>query len=154
MGKRGPAKTPTAALKLHGSRLVDGRDGEPQPPEGWPARPDRLSDGGREVWGRLLPQLDDMGVLTQVDGPSLARYCEMTIRFWELNAWIRENGETYTGVNAQGTLFVRQYPQVAIAAQLAKDMLRIEQEFGLTPASRAGLKVEKPTVDDLESKYA
>ena len=62
--------------------------------------------------------------------------------------FLAKNGETYMLKDADGKpRYVMQWPQVSIAHKLATLLLRIEQEFGMTPASRPNLHVE-PSLDD------
>lgn len=157
MGKRGPCKTPTAVLKLHGSRRVASRDGEPQPEKNRPRMPNGLRAEAKNAWRTLVPKLEAAGVLTNIDGGALARYCEMFARWWSLVEFLQSNGETYQQweKNDKGVPLlddagekierdVKQWPQVNIAGNLEIRLLRIEQQFGMTPSARADLTL-RPT---------
>lgn len=154
MGKRGPAKTPTPVLQLRGSWRADTRDGEPQGPEGTPECPARLLDEARQIWDEIVPILDNMGVLTLADGNALTRYCSMFVRWWKAEEFLQKNGDSYPiyqttkggelvyDKNGRKILrYMQQWPQVSIAKSLNASLLRLEQEFGLTPAARAGLSI-------------
>ena len=144
MGRRGPAPTPTPILQLRGSTLVSKRrqKNEAQVPAGAPDRPDWLDEDARKMWDHLLPMLDGMGVLTRVDGNSLARYCRLWSRWRKAESFIEEKGDMYPlrGDDGQVKCF-QQWPQVAIANKLAQQLTRLEQEFGMTPSARARLQV-------------
>ena len=156
MGKRGPAKTPTAILKLHGSRLAKDRDKvQPKPSRGAPRCPASLSDEAKQVWRQIVPKLIDMRVLCKVDAGTLERYCDEFARWRRASDFIKQHGESYPIKNADGSLkYVQQFPQVSISSKLSASLLRIEQEFGLTPSARAGLSVTpQPTADPKQSRY-
>ena len=161
MGKRGPPRTPTRILKLHGSRRAEGRKGEcpPEPETGIPDKPDVLSERAEDIWGQVTALTDRMGVLTVADGNALARYCEMLVRWNDLAKFLAKHGETYTifayyrgmpvldNKRRKIILQIKRFPQTVIADSLATQLLRIEQQFGLTPSARVGLCV-KPKDDD------
>lgn len=159
MGKRGPAKTPTHILKMRGSWRANEREGEPEAEPGHPPRPDALSEDAALVWDQVCDTIDGIGVLAVTDGAAIARYCEMFVRWWRANEFVQKNGETYpqyhidkdgnTLRNENGNKIIRMmrtWPQVAILSDLSTQLLRLEQQFGLTPAARAGLKVESKPV--------
>jgi len=144
MGKRGPRKTPTAVLKLHGSRKLEQRGNEPTPPSGRPTCPTFLSKYAKTTWRSIVPHLEAMGVLSKIDGRTLARYCELWSRWRDLAQFIQENGSAYEYVTQGGENHWRPYPQSREFIQTAEAMLRIESHFGLTPSARASLKVDNP----------
>ena len=140
MGRRGPAPTPTTVLKLRGSTLVSKRRlaREVQGPAGLPQAPDWLDEGAKAMWDHLLPMLEGMGVLTRIDGNALARYCRLWSRWRKAEAYLDKHGEMYPLKDDQGRVkCVQQWPQVAIAAKLAQQLTRLEQEFGMTPSARS-----------------
>ena len=154
MGKRGPRKTPTAVLKLHGSRAVEKRNGEPTPPAGRPTCPAFLSKYGKTTWKSLVPMLDEMGVLSKIDGRTLARYCEEWSRWRDAAKFLQQNGSAYSYTDNDGVTHWKPYPQAREFIQLAESMLRIESHFGLTPSARASLKVRPTeTVQDVASRF-
>lgn len=141
-GRRGPAPTPTSLLKLSGSWRAKTRGNEPQPEPGAPPSPDWLDEDARAVWNELAPQLEQMGVLTQIDGRALARYCDVWVRWYKARDFLRQHGDTYPLKDESGKVkYLQQFPQVAIANKLATQLTRLEQEFGMTPASRARIQV-------------
>ena len=73
-----------------------------------------------------------IGTLHRTDGAAIERYCSLTDQWHLAVAESRIND----------------------MCKLAPTLLRIEQHFGLTPSSRAGLTVApRKTDDDLESRY-
>ncbi len=147
MGRRGPAPTPTAILKLRGSTLVTKRrdQSEPKAPKGKPRCPDWLDKDAKTMWRHLVPLLDAMGVLTRLDGNALARYCRLWSRWRKAEAFLDEKGEMYPLRDEKGQVkYFQQWPQVAIAHKLALQLTRLEQELGMTPAARTRLQVSQP----------
>jgi P27 family predicted phage terminase small subunit len=145
MGKRGPSKTPTAILQMRGSRvLYDRPDNEPEPEIGIPDRPGDMSELACQVWDQLVLELNAMGVLSIVDWRALQRYCELFVDWKQAQDFIRRNGTTYTITEPDEKgkpklVRIAKFPQVNIRDSLTLQLLRLEQEFGLTPSARAGL---------------
>lgn len=138
MGKRGPAPTPTAKLKLGGSWRANANKSEPQPPPGVPECPEYLDPVAQAMWSELAPSLLLMGVLSVIDRNSLARYCRTWSRWRRADDWIEENGETFTTDKG----YVGQVPQVAICHNLAAQLTKLEAEFGMTPSGRTRIRVD------------
>lgn len=139
MGKRGPAPTPTALLKARGSWRGASRPGEPQPKVGEPPKPAGLSKVASTAWDILAPRLAIVRCLAETDGIALARYCEL----WAAFASLR-------------TRRTRKPDDVNLLYAMLKageTMLRLEREFGLTPAARAQLTVGPADVDDDRPNY-
>lgn len=128
VGKRGPQKTPTAQLKLHGSWRAKTRDGEPLPPDGMPECPSWVTGEARNTWDRLSVDLYEMGVMTKIDNFAFARYCLYGV------LWLKELSNPG---RTEATL-----------ERYANQLNRLEQSFGLTPSSRASLKTEESKKDD------
>ena len=144
MGKRGPPKKPTAIKRAEGNpgkRPLNDREPEPDPTA--PKCPKSLSKRAKAAWKKVVPQLSQMGVLTRIDGEALARYCTMLARYWDAEDFIKEHGTVLPIRDENGNLkYLQQIPQVGMANKLAVMLLRIEQEFGMTPSSRSSIYVE------------
>jgi len=144
MGRRGPPPTPTEILKLHGSKLVNKRreQTEAKGPAGKPSCPTWLDKDAKKAWKQLVPMLEFMGVLTRIDANALARYCETWVRWRHAQEFLKQKGEVYPLKDESGKVkCLMPFPQVAIANSLAQQLLRLEQEFGLTPAARTRIVV-------------
>ena len=155
----GPPKTPTAMLKLRGSPLAKTRSNEPRPQVGIPDPPDYLTKEERANFRRFGKMLNGMGVMTVADAAMLGRYCRMFTRWLEAEKFIAENGTTYPKHDATGkTIGFGEFPQVGIADRAAGHMLKIEVQFGLSPASRPKLAAlvkrdEKPAHGNSKRSY-
>jgi P27 family predicted phage terminase small subunit len=110
---------------------------EPQPPPADCTPPETLSDVGVEKWLELTDLLTKMGVFTLADRSAIERYCLLHEQWMIVVKYVRENGMTqvtqtgYSQLTAEGSLF----------KSLPGDLLKLEQQFGMTPAARSSLKV-------------
>ncbi len=130
----GPKKTPTKILKKRGSWRAGSRGGEPVPDPAIPKKPEWVTDKAALYWYRAVKLLNNMGVLAAIDGVALGMYCDF------LDLYVRERAKG--GVRSNSDL-------IKFADQIHKG----EKAFGLTPADRAGLVVEKKPVDEGKAKY-
>lgn len=153
MGKRGPKSTPTETLKLRGSWRGNARKNEPQPDAGRPACPKWLRPEAQAMWKHLSPLLERMGVLTLVDGNCLARYCEFWARWRAASEFVAKNGEAYPIKDKDDKVIgFKKFPHTVVATQLGGELLRLEQQFGLSPAARVGLTTREAHKSDNEGK--
>lgn len=139
---RGRKPKPTALKLLDGTRADRINTAEPSPAKGRPERPAHLDDVACAEWDRIVPQLEQLGVLSQVDGAALALYCGAFSEMLAAEASVREYGLLIdTGITAEGaTPGKKANPAVAIARQARAQLHRLLVEFGLTPSSRSRLK--------------
>ncbi len=156
MGRRGPPKKPTAlktAAGNPGRRPLNKQ--EPKPERTRPACPRWLDADAKACWRDLAPQLDRMGVLTKVDRNALSRYCRIWSRWKRAEQFIQKHGEAYPLKDENGKVkYLQQFPQVATAHKAAILLLRLEQEFGLTPASRPNIVASGRQPGDELDDYA
>ncbi len=144
MGKRGPAKTPTAILERRGSWLAKTRTNEPQFEDGVPDRPDWLRPEALAAWDQIVPKLARVpGLLKTIDGNALGRYCQNLAKWMACEDFLVKHGDVYPTKNKRGdvTGFV-QYPQVNTAIKLDAALFAMEKQFGMTASARAGLTVD------------
>lgn len=152
----GMTPTPTAILKLRGSRLVRDREkrGEPTPESGIPARPRNVTNEARELWTVVTRMLERMGVVATIDGGQLERYCLMFVQWRQLQRVIAKFSTTddvlaATLKNDDARPIVRN--AWTEAHRLDAALKQIEMQFGLTPAARARLTClvhgDRKTVD-------
>ena len=139
----GPPRTPSEVLRLRGSWRGKTRTGEPEPEKGSPAMPEDFTDAEAVVWNRLTATLEGMQVVSQADWPELIRYCRQWVRWETCEAVIRREGMVYEVSGRNGKL-IKLRPEVAEAGRLDASLKAIEMQFGLTPASRSRLSIEKP----------
>ena len=127
-------------------KLLEGNPGkrkitqdEPKPPPIAPECPTWLHRDAKREWKRIAPQLEAIGILTQIDMAVFAAYCQSYARWKEAEQKVRKSGAT--AITPSG------YEQVsaweAIAKQREKDMLLCAREFGFTPASRTRVSAKE-----------
>jgi P27 family predicted phage terminase small subunit len=110
-----------------------------------PECPIWLSPFAQEEWHRTAPELERLGLLTQVDGAAFEAYCQSYANWKEATLLLRQEGLTFETPNG----YVQQRPEVAIANNAAKLMRGYIHEFGLSPSARANMNVEQGRdVDD------
>ena len=131
MGRRGPRPTPTAILKLRGSRRA-GRLGAVEPPPSRPRRPSSLSPGAARAWNQIVPGLAAVGILAAVDATALVLLCE-SIALWQTAT--AEMNRIGLIINADGR--IRRNPYLLIASRAGDQMAKMLAEFGMTPSSRS-----------------
>ena len=145
MGARGPAPQPTALRKLHGNpgkRPLP--KNEPQPRRAIPPCPRHLSKKAKAEWRRVSRELYDLGLLSNVDRAALAAYCTAWARWVEAEEIVQQKGMVIKTTNGN---FI-QNPFLSIANRAMDDMRRLMVEFGMTPASRTRVQVQKETTVD------
>lgn len=82
MATRGRKPTPTAIKELEGNpgkRPLNAK--EPKPVKKAPACPKWLEPEAKKEWRRLSKQLEQLGVLTELDMASFAAYCQAYARW-------------------------------------------------------------------------
>lgn len=155
MGKHGLPPTPTEILKLRGSWRAKLNPNEPQPPRYIPDRPDWMDDTTAQVWDEVSKGLHDSGLLTSIDGKALARYCKTWAMWRDAHDFLDEHGTTYPTKDVSGRVTgVAEFPQVSRSLKLADQLLRLEQQFGMTPSARTRIEVKpkekKTKLDDFK----
>ena len=148
MGSKGPKRTPTAQLLNRGSwRGKERSKTEPTPePEELPC-PDFLKNEAKAEWERLAPTLANQGVLTAWDRAALVAYCHQWALYMEINGAIKALLIKTIAGDA------RQNPLIRMRKETLEQLIRLAQEFGLTPATRSRVerieKGEEPDADEL-----
>ena len=151
---KGRKSTPSKLLLLKGGTAHSHRPPriqEPQPPEKMPHCPKHLNKEARKEWRRAGKILQSIGLLTEIDRMIFAAYCEAYSRWIEATLKVQELGMVYakgavqdpkTGKMIGGE--PRLNPYIRIAREAFDQMIRAGTQIGLSPSSRASLKIEKP----------
>lgn len=125
----GRKKTPTRKLELRGSWVAKTRTEEPKGTDGI-VMPKYLIGEAAKKWKEETPSLIEMGVLKKQDIDAFAQYCVLFAK-WK-----------------NKVLLDLPYGMDPETRALLTEMDKLRIEFGLTPSSRAGLKIEKPQKDE------
>jgi P27 family predicted phage terminase small subunit len=150
MGKRGKRPEPTV-LKIAkgnpGKRALN--ENEPRPPADEIAPPDWVVGKSREKWDELIPKLVAMGVMTNADIDTIARYCTMHEQYLKYLDQVRRGLDVLVMRDDAGRVkYMQSTPAATMMTKLAASMLRIEQEFGLTPSARSQISAAPPKHQD------
>ncbi|MEZ4699249.1 MAG: phage terminase small subunit P27 family [Rhodothermales bacterium] len=149
MGRRGPAPKPTKLKLLQGTYRKDrANTNEPEPEAAVPKCPSFLKGEARREWRRIVPELQEMGLLSRIDRAALCGYCASWETLVESDKVISAEGRTI--VNAKGQLVA--HPEMAIRSRAMDQLRGYMVEFGMTPASRARIHV--PEKGNLANPFA
>lgn len=121
---------------------------EPEAPTGKPTCPAHLGDIARAEWESICDQLESVQLLSPVDGRVLEIYCT-TYENWRVccddiqkhRAEHAGTGITHLSDNTQSEM---SRPIATRMEKLQDQMFKYLVEFGLTPAARARMRINKP----------
>ena len=151
MAQRGRKPKPTAVKVLEGNpgkRSLN--TGEPKPEKKAPRCPAWLEDEAKKEWKRMAKQMEQLGILTEIDMAAFAGYCQAYARWKEAEEFITQHGSILRTKSG----YVQPVPQVSIAQTYLKIMNRFAEQFGLTPSSRSRIIAEDSTsgpADEMEA---
>jgi P27 family predicted phage terminase small subunit len=103
-----------------------------------------LSTNGRKIWNSLSGDLAAAGILKQTDVQAFAIYCNSYSLYLDMEKIINENGALYL----DKTNNPKKRPEVTIRNEAIKIVQSYQGKFGLTPADRDRIKVDKPEEAD------
>lgn len=127
---------------------------EPKPAPVAPKCPSWISREAKKEWKRVAPQLERLGLLTQMDMVALAGYCEAWATYIEASTYLQEHGLIYEvylrgkegdlvpGEDGRPILLKSSsWPQAAIAHKALTQVRAFCSEFGFTPSARGRMSV-------------
>ena len=134
MAKRGPKPQSPRLRVIHGNPSKRPVAGEGRgPAAARPKMPAWLGKIAKAKWRQLIPQLEDLGILTVVDGDVLATYCLA----WEELQAATELLQKDRTVN-RGTGALAPHPAVAMQRSAWKAVKEFAALLGLNPSVRRG----------------
>jgi P27 family predicted phage terminase small subunit len=145
---RGRKPKPRILKIVQGTYRKDRAKNEPAPELIAPPCPRWLPRKAKNEWSRLAPQLEELGLLTQLDGPMFAGYCATVARWRQAEERLAKEGLTILGEGGQ----MKSHPCVRIATQAAALMLKFGSDFGLTPTSRSRIDLPAPPKKSLRDR--
>lgn len=140
---KGRKSTPSKILQLRGGTRHShkpARDQEPQPPEKMPPCPKVLDKIAKKEWRRAGKLLMDIGLLAEIDMVTLAGYCDAYSRWYQATEKVHEMGMVFKKTDGTPGL----NPYLRVAREAFEQMMKNACLCGMSPSSRASLKVEKP----------
>jgi P27 family predicted phage terminase small subunit len=146
VGARGPQPTPAAILEARGShRAAERRATEVTTAISIPVKDDQIFDDlASQKWDEIVEHLEALGVISYADRHILVRYCVIYSRWYQLEMTLKKRGQQVFAIrNKKGEIVeMRPFPEAKLAAHLFDQMLKIEDRFGLSPASRASIRTK------------
>jgi P27 family predicted phage terminase small subunit len=115
-----------------------------------PSPPSFLDATGKRHWKTYGEELLEMGVLTKADLPAFTAYCVVFSTWLESHKDVKTNG-THRMANNGYPIY---NPNVGFRDKAIAQLKSFWTEFGMTPSSRTGIKVEprkKDESDELEN---
>ena len=137
---RGRKPKPTALKVIQGNpgkRPLPKNEPKPATTKRTPPAPVYLPDDAKAEWRRVAKELHGMGLLTRVDTDALAAYCQVFARWVEAERKLATDGMVTITSNGNPI----QNPWLSIANRAMTEMRKWLIEFGMTPSSRARVKV-------------
>lgn len=107
-----------------------------------PDRPDHLSPIAAQLWDRIVAELPNLGLLKDLDGPSLEMLCETYARWREATAMrlkAQQTAPATRGIIAKNSQGFVVAPWVAAETQASKEFRAWCHEYGLTPSAEMSL---------------
>lgn len=110
--------------------------------------PDELNEAERAAWEALVPEVSAAGWVDRLDRQLLTTLVQAVALAEMARASVREEGFMLSVYDKDGNAIDRKVnPAVRVQIQANAQVLRIAEQFGLTPSARArlGLAVAKGT---------
>ena len=147
MGKPGPLP------KDNKLRLIDNdwgnRKTPPSPSSDQPRKPimpTGLDEAAKREWRRVADRLWKMGVLTEIDKGNLALYCTLVSRLERYDAFLDQEGETYT--TPGGTIKPR--PEVTMRDNAIREIRQFTKMFGLSHDARCRMTLPQADGNEMD----
>lgn len=149
---KGRKSIPSKIIQLRGGTRhthQPPRDQEPQPPEKMPSCPRHLDKEARKEWRRAGKILRAVGLMTELDRAVFAGYCQA----W--SSWVRacvelaKVGPVYAGKDG----IPHHNPWSRVMREADEAWTKKAVLLGLSPSSRASLKVSKPKPQSKAQKF-
>jgi phage terminase small subunit len=172
--KTGPAPRPTKLKELEGNpgkRQLNMT--EPKPASAVPDCPSFIKGAARKEWHRLAGELYTLGLLTRIDRGALAAYCIAWGQLEEAEAELSKMKKTFremqklkkknpslkvnisngmVAVTSNGNAIIE--PLLSVRKQAMEQMHKFLTEFGMTPAARSRIVIDKAeSIDDALNEF-
>ncbi len=148
---KGRKPKPIKLHKLNGnpSKLKLDNIQTPEPESKIPRCPEQLDDLAKKEWKRITRELHKIQLLGRIDMAALAAYCCAYSRWIKCEEITKKGGMLMK--DDKGMLHVS--PVLRIAEKALDQMKMFLVEFGMTPSSRARIKVELKEQDNESEKF-
>lgn len=105
--------------------------------------PSWLSPFAKREFKKMVKELLEVDLMTNVDVVALARWCDAYDDYIKFKRIIDEEGEMVEYTNKAAETNKVPHPLLTKKKAAAEQMDKIDKEFGLTPASRAKIAIPK-----------
>lgn len=141
MGKRGPPKTPTRLRILRGNPSKERLPtNEPQPPADDIAPPEWCTGEAARLFNDYAAKLTPLGLLTNIDCDALGMYAVTMMAFRRHLDICQRGGDINVILDDNGKVKLTQPSgSNTIVKQSIDRMIRLAQQFGMTPSARTSL---------------
>lgn len=143
MGRRPDPQSVKAAKAPVRSTRKPPAEAPSEAPEAGLKAPAWLKGEGLEIWAKRGPILRDMRLLTAADEPAFARYCRNFAKWQQLRGQLDRRGYTYDATTTSGGKLRRADPTFLIADRLERQLLALEDRFGMNPAERQRIMAQR-----------
>lgn len=104
-------------------------------------------------WRQIVPLLTERNQLSDTDYPALCRLCRLQADLRQCERDIDRDGLTVKGIGSRGQVCFSRHPAADLKLKIAQLLAALERKFGLTPADRPELKVEKTNGPSIRDQY-
>lgn len=139
MGERGPLPVPYARRRI---RRKTGYQPTKVVTVSRPSMPRELAGEAKKEWQRIVPELEDIGVISTIDRALLIRYCRAWANWLELDALVEQSSKLIRG--QKGNL-VRN-PAWLLRRDAEDTVTELGRQLGLSPMARlrSGIEHKRP----------
>jgi P27 family predicted phage terminase small subunit len=116
---------------------------EPKPLRCISSAPHWVSPEAATYWDKIEPMLFRIGVLTEADELMLGILCQSYANLLKAREMIEKHGPVIKTPNGS----IQISPFKSLERQAFADIMKVCQEFGMSPSSRARLTATPPTSD-------
>ena len=152
MGLRGPPKQPTKIRMLRGNpsnKPLNNDEPMPEPLKSIEP-PDWLTGEGAIRWRKDLRLLQSTGIITELDYNAFGRLCDLHAKYLQIRQQLEDQDMIISGINSKGQPYQIVNPLFYLMTSIIKELTKLEMLFGMTPSSRANIKVTSQA--DLETE--
>lgn len=141
MGVPGRKPKPNEIKELAGNPGKRPLNNSPKPRPVAPKMPRGiLPPEARKLWREVVPKLERLGVVTEVDGPALLLMCLHYAMAVRAARTLKDAGITVRDTNG----VERKHPALQILRDNSSAWRQYAEQFGLTPSARSRLNIPEP----------
>lgn len=117
------------------------------------AMPTDFNEDAMVYWNQIVPLLVKRNQLSDTDYPALCRLCRLQADLRQCERDLDRDGLTVRTTGSRGQDCFIRHPAADLKLKIAQLLAALERKFGLTPADRPEIKVEKDNPPSIRDKY-